>query len=1438
MKVLTALNLNQSPTTTKEGSLMFAKNIKLDDDGIITNDYGYETLSIGGYKISEKVTISRRIVGHIVGLNDKIYFFCHTNVEIDPTRSPNYITDIVEFNEITNSYKVLNTGWSYHYGKISGCVNTNISGEFILTIAETNAIESVPLKHINLTYCTDKDEESIYTQAPIIPMCNIKLKNMYTTTIPSGTYVFFIRYKIREGVYTNWYLASHPMFTGTSESIATLQGSVKYINEHKDSANSFILDISFVNDKYKINYKEFQIGFIISHDEAINSRIWKTFDINTTEIYFDYEAVKEENIDKMLTSTYELYNVKNVIAFKNQLYISNYNESQFESNVFKTLTNNIELNTISKPIANANSSDPIKFNGVALKYDDTIKGYTNTGAFSLLINQRYHYDYDNSKFAKIDTYEKQNIASFDLRWRASDNPDMAMIYNIKNDIYDNGYFGPSGLTNFEPRRGIEEIYYNSKSVNGHKYWIFKESSASNNTHNFYNHNPLDLPIGFARVQTAEESSNNRNDNCNEDNKSIIDIDQYNLNHGIHTISNTTYTGLGVRDMGFHIDDEIYMKDRLKKRIVKGNRVFYLYSEFSSSGKTYYYDKDTKDDNKSYLGHDAYSYDIDNITNPSDSFISQLNATTFNALQHKIVGINAYGVPILKDGSALFQASSIIHKFRKVIFSVEETTITSNDGEIHCRFNITAKVEDYSVLTNFNISKKYLSLPVITSNTTQCTTLMPFSKYDVYAHYVNNKGVISNGYKVSQLSTGNINNENLLGLDIKYNGTDTNYLFFLSLVNVGDIVIEGFDYKKIGNQHILHSIEIDALLYNINENIIIKNELGQKITTNATYHSSATTNPVEAFGNCGYITWTDNGNYSNNQLYIIIEKRVNSNNVNDQRLTKCTKYLELVKDIKHDVYDDFYGSYVCDVQKPSYELSSNVYVVGKDIYSVTRTNTINVKEFESLIQMQTTPIFKIKSNFNLNYITIQEDIDDQIFTIGNAASGVRQIAKVINSATLSFIYKLDTMYKDFRNAVFYKATGFVKETFDNTIRLSNVLSDESVNNSVYMFDPEMYYNVPTNRGIIIKLISIGNNIFVHTKASLYKFAANQNIVANESDIAIKEGDLFDNGITQVCDSEYGYAGLDNKESSCVTFDNYVFYDKANNHIFAYGGQNALQIIDYPIYKFLVSFDIANCRVMHDEPNFRIFFNFILRNNKEITISYNYKSKSFISLHDLTLLSAFSSKKICYSYKNGLYSLFKKTKDVPNRIYGDATYNNYLTDAEPDSSYADCKFSISILMFPQSNGVAILNYVNYVCNQILSNIKNKETKLVYDIARHVMINPVKEMFITTDACLSTSVTHDVDVMSRPPNPNNKLTYDGFHYDRGYWFSNYFRNKENIDNLYKYKDQPGTNLNINGASMTRTPNSDNYSLVYGRYFIITLGFKDMSFKFESINITDSNK
>ena len=265
MQVKPKLSLNNSPTNCEEGSLVFAKNVKVDTDGSIVPDYGYDAITV----VSDVHKGS--IVGHIVGLDNTIYFFFADNV-------------IIEYNELKKTASTINCAWKYESGaEIDGCVTTNISGEKILTIAQYKENGNAPLQHINLKYCTIADDTSVYNQAPNIPIVNLILNTTYAKTIPNGVYVFYIRWEIRDKVYTPWMLCSHPVFAGVNTRIDTIQGGVKYVDTKRDSAKSFIFDLNVLNTTAArlSTYKKFQLGFVLTHDDATVARSWKVFKTDT-----------------------------------------------------------------------------------------------------------------------------------------------------------------------------------------------------------------------------------------------------------------------------------------------------------------------------------------------------------------------------------------------------------------------------------------------------------------------------------------------------------------------------------------------------------------------------------------------------------------------------------------------------------------------------------------------------------------------------------------------------------------------------------------------------------------------------------------------------------------------------------------------------------------------------------------------------------------------------------------------------------------------------------------------------------------------------------------------------------------------------------------------------------------------------------------------------
>lgn len=1448
MKVKPNLFLNMSPQTTEEGGLAFARNMKLDDDGNLVSDYGYKNIS---------AMANYNIVGHIVGLDDKIYFFCYTN----------NVSKIVEYDEVTEIATPLTTAWTYNGGEIDGYVNTNQSGEKILTIGEYLSNGSnIPLKHINLSYANVADE-SLYCQAPKVPTTNLILLDTYPKAIPNGTYVFFIRYKIRKDVYTNWFLCSCPIFAGTSEKITTLQGGLEYINIHRDSAKSFIFQVNFSQVANKANYEEFQLGFIITHDEATDARIWKSFKlssfidnpgVNDNLIYFDYENVQEDNIDDLLETTYELYNVRNVTSFKNKLYISNYKESNFNSSELATLASKISVGFAHSSQQGSADVAPreIKWGAYKLNYNNILGYFDKIGndTVSDFINTRpYLLEYKFSDFSKGDLKEKEDILHFDLKWNAEYDPDLMTIHNMVNNIYNKVIFGNDFDLSYDGGRiGLTEIAGGSD----YGFWRF---AVSNSPHPWYSKG---LTFCYGSIN---------------DNDSVYL--EYSKNHVVPLNINTGQAHSGYsktwvsRDVGFTDSSYNFVRSNSEKEITKYNRFFYGYCYLVSGTNIYNLDLDDNFKNDNYVrDSNAVIYPFEaagNINYDKDTFNvkDEIKTKLFNLIVSNVVGVDENNVLILSLTNAdtgeteNVKLNSLSVVFRSCEFKVEspEDVGTNDDVNYNKRFYVTLKSYDYTSIVNVSIKNKYIHYTDTLENYSQGSTLMPLSSYDVYAHFVDEHNIISNGVKIANINTNaNHNNVDILSLVYSINNLPTtNYKsFFLSIANVGNTIIECFGYQRYTNGstvlHILQCLEADALLYNINDQITIiavdSNGVSQTVTNSARYYTSGHSTPIIAFGNCGFIAWDDDNpsspdDWTNDKLYISISKST-SNEANN-KLIKATPYIPLANTSGNvTVLNGFYNSYFCLVKKPSFDLSSSAYCAGNDVYSADRTNGLSLKDFDYYIQQQDSSTYCIRSNFNLNYLSLTEDVNDKIFSVGKASSGVKQVAKVLNSSILSFIYELKSMYKDFMNKTFKEYDSNYKIDFDNTIRVSHVLSDETFNNSIFKFAAIDYYNVPTDRGIIVNLFSIGNNIFVHTKSSFYKFDGNQTIVSNNSDIQLQESEPFDNGVTQIFDSEYGYGGIDTKQSGCITFDSYFFYDKSSNHIFAYGGNSQVQLIDGNIYKLLAYYKPKDCKTVHDELNCRVLFEFTSSRSehasatyKTFTLSYNYKTKTFVSFHDLSLVNAFAGRHRTYSYKSALVRLFEPETIINttalvegmnvNQIFGGATTACIIEFGSLIYKKQATPFGIAIVLFPQNNIKEVVNSVKYVADVQQTDPETQSTP-IYDVLVNPQVtrnNPVVNFYIVTDSCVSSLVNTNVDDTARP---NTLLDYKGFKYEMGFWTSNFFRNNINKTNIYDYPQK----------YPNRALDADNNSLVYGRYFIFVFDFKvDTPIKFEEI-FMNSNK
>lgn len=1506
MTIKPKMYLNASPQTAEDGSLVFAKNMKIGPDGSIMSDFGYDAITAQGLD-------NYRIRSHIVGLDNKIYLLC--------THKSNYTYHIIEYDEVEKTINVLSTKWKYGMTNIvdstfTGAVTTNISGEKILTIAEcpNEPTERVPLKHINLSHPNVADE-SLYCQAPLVPIVNLKFNRTYSKTIPNGTYIFFIRYKIRDGVFTKWYPCSRPCFAGTSEVVDTFQGGVEHINIHRDSANSFVFDVDIVNVQYCSYYTGFQLGFIITHDEGTSARAWKYFDFHYNSsweidniVYFDYDNVTEIDIEDLTEPTYEIYNVKNVAVFKNQLYISNYVEST-TNKTFPSINSSNVVTLVKNKIENDNQSFLYKYNGYTYPFtwlvDDV---YTGSQDWHDLVNRGLiGTSYGDVVKEKTKTYE--NVLNFVIAYNLDEDPDFTVIYDIRNKLIDEAGNPSVFGHNYNKSRLSVLSDYDWSEKDG---LYIKPLSEIDNTHPFYRNTtstPDDaeilgsrpMPMGF--VCTKQEGDLNSPDKIGvTDNEYTIYPINTNTAHSKN--GSLVFTG---RDNGFNKSAKelmiSYLTDIIsnqERNRIMGVELYYGTDCAFIDDDTYHsvsdLNKNANSVNKSYYVPTLNTYGVEIISPIEEGAITGASMTSLNNYINIVLNKSqkhlSYSGEVVFDVNGLsiygaspnyVKASTLKVKLRKYEFITNSEEISSNDDEWVNRITVNLKVTDYAVLCNLKLNGT-IEYSNNSENLTQESSLLPFTTYDVYIHHVDDHHIISDGQKLFSYNTTEAKAACHNKIDLAFflnkpqniNGYNANAFF--SIVNTGNYVARCFDYNHKGADHYVSCLELDALLYNETSDfsicivsydddtygpIIVRNKIN-----GLEYLSSGNVKPADAFGNCGFLHWKEansSTDYSSGYVIWLIIQR-NIQDAQERKLIKASHIFRLnisgssaaSKYVAFDtpaasypvvniqLTDNFYGSYVCNVRKPSFKLANGCYVSGNDIYSVKKGNTITLNDFTGVVQMQSGTIYNVLSNFNLNYLSLVQDINDKIFSIGSAGSGLRQVAKVIDSALLSYIYELRSMYKDFMNIYYRPMQSYYKDTFDNTIRVSNVLSDETFNNDIYRFKPVDYYNVPTDRGKIVKLFSIGNAIYVHNESSFYRFDGNQTIMASKEDITLKESQPFETGIVQLFDSEYGYGGIKEKSASCVTFDSYFFYDQESNHIFAYRDNQPI-VIDGNIRGFLDSYltKVVSCRTVHDIDNNRILFTFLCNPynnfNMSFTISYNYKSKSFVSFHTMVLENCFSTKRNVYHYNtDGFGILFKiKSSLTPsNGIYGPITRRNvFLFYDDPYPSY----FQIAVMMYAKQSIVESLDFVKYIGDIVQTCYTDVTTRNGVQITINPVstTNPVVGAYIVTDMCKSNEVRNDVDVsddsMSERTDADTQLAnIKGFKFERGTWNFNYFRDISKSD-VFKYKQAGAYRYDNYHDQTERDLVSDRDSLIYGKYFIIVLKLKDTKpVKIEDLFIT----
>lgn len=1458
--IVSKLNLNRTPNIVENNSMVFAKNIRIDVDGTIHRDYAINPLNIkkditgnldyynslgdrilsdlkdieNGIKYSNSTDKDKELATYFYGkLYDYLYlhhdkgnvalYYKIIDVIVDNTAfyllincikkiiwededDEGNITEtvkyteeqyIIKYNEKEDCFSPCNCNWSYHGGVITGKVINNLLGETILCICEKDGnVGNIPIKFINLNLSNYDDDESIYTQTPIIPLTNVLYSGVFNYSIPNGVYQFFVRYKIRDEFYTDWFPASRDLFAGNHNTTITSFGTVGYVNTHLDSTESFILKIEHLLKDNISLYESFQIGFILSHDDTTYARAWKHFDFNVDTINFDYKATDAEEIEvtDLTKPTYQIYDVGNIDTFKNKVYIANYKETEFNDGTLQNYANNVAIE-----IKSQSSEAGYGTNG-NYKYNDKITNINGTTYIT------------GFKYKEGGTDKEQDFAKTN---GIIDN----LLHNKFTTDKDNSI--ASVITNCCDEISLQTTGYNASTeyceISG-KVISNKLGSAQNNIKNnkikIYQDRFVSLIFNDNDIKSVEINGN------------VLSLDT--------TIS------------------------------IAENIIRYVYN------------------NVIYLDYDCNF--VDKNCNP-------INNITINLYRNAQFTYTVSTPPVIKNNDT--SVTSSVVDFTPITPSRPDYTTTQTTTITYAQtINIT-----------FHAYKNKLNIIDIEANT-KYTTLLPYQKYRFYIHYVKATGEVTNGYPCNGVNAGIICEDNIISADCAYKYPDCDKIIypvfsnielptgyvgcFFSIVHEAINTAVAFNVTYINNQYETTCLDINTGLFKTTTNIQVQNPnriIVPEISLGTYYYSSDYKNS-RYFGANGVVVIDNNIKYEDKfpTSKIYITENYNSAQTENTILIKCTPFITSTN------YDDYtnldLNGYLCKIYSLDRDKTIEYYTDGNDVNKKTIENTdIKLTQLSAysdtgkprIMDFNLTPTnaVSIYSNYNLNYLSLTEDVKQVIKTYYNCDSGstptdsFSKIFRLFSSLIMSEIYELKSMYKDYTRKTYSKYNTNSVITYNNTVRSSVLTGDES-KASIFRFDADDYYNIPTNRGIITNLISVGDAILVHTQDSMFKFSGSNTLQSNLGEIQTSENEVFNTGVSEVFGSDFGFGGLQDKSNSIITENGYIYYDSDSRVIYMYSGNGQMSRLNDGIEKLFRYKPIEAIRFANDYYNNRFFvciwFNNDHNNYIPVTLSFslNEQRKTFISLHDFAYVDAFNTKANCYffntTYDNistidktrfGEYYGLEINRDYKDYIYPskvDKTntriFVNPLYDATkpetsentPNISCTIASFSSIVDIIDNTNfeGIKTLNSLNW-CSQYVQDefpIVGLDDDTTYNMAdENLTPYPADSIKLYTDTCATKEL--DLTKLSNNYSITNPDNYKYPRYNQGYWSLNYFRNINNADNKFKYLEQ------YDDGRTNAIYRSDENSLIEGKYFVARLTFSgNIDFKLETINFNYNNK
>lgn len=342
MRILPRLNINKHPSQVQDGSLIDATNIIVSkDNAVLQNEPIIETSNVTT-ALNELIDINSYNIIYCIACNKELVIFVQDKTD-------NTKVSIYRYSEETKTC-IYSTDIEYSGGTILGEFTYN-HNELIIAISEYFDDDSIkiPLKVINLgTFNKEIDDVNKYQLEnkklhPICPEVLISSVNLYYISgiAYKGWYYVFVRYKISDSTYTQWFNTNNNIFIDSFESNEFFK---YYVSKDANGNNSGMtklfytsVDISDSKDittlsfkcvvsNRSASFKQYQLAFVCVSKSY--TKCYKSADISIKEpdFVFSNSNVEEYSIDEILNNYNNYFNVKSIAVNKNRLYIGNYKE--------------------------------------------------------------------------------------------------------------------------------------------------------------------------------------------------------------------------------------------------------------------------------------------------------------------------------------------------------------------------------------------------------------------------------------------------------------------------------------------------------------------------------------------------------------------------------------------------------------------------------------------------------------------------------------------------------------------------------------------------------------------------------------------------------------------------------------------------------------------------------------------------------------------------------------------------------------------------------------------------------------------------------------------------------------------------------------------------------------------------------------------------------